>query len=119
MPEPRKICQYEVSVQKQLKKYEIVLWVSLNQGPRGKKTFLGEARTKDTLTPMIYFKVSKGNDKEQVYDNFLRLLVHRGYLPLKSREREAVMAQWSDWNTVPHKDLNVKKLLEQEKHPGN
>ena len=119
MPEPRKICQYEVSAQKQFKKYRIVLWVSLNQGPRGKKNYLGEARTKDTVTPMIYFKVSKGSDKEQVYNNFLRLLVHRGYLPLKSRQREAVLAKWSDWKIIPHKGLDVKKVLEQEKHPGN
>ncbi len=91
--------QIEVEVQKRGRKTAVVLWISTTRGARGKKKLLGEARTRDSETPAIHFKVTEGETIEELYQNFLRLLIHRGYKPLRGRGRDSLTGPWDEWES--------------------
>jgi len=92
--------QFEVSVQKRGKPYSIDLWCAMTRGARGKKKLVAEAFGRDTETPVINFKINEGKDPDELFTTFVRLLVHRGFLPLKSRSRLSAAAPWTKWKKI-------------------
>lgn len=115
MPETKGLVQYQVEAQKRRQKTTLNLWVSQIRGPRGRKKLLGEAYTKDSNTPAIYFRVDNAKKEDDVYEEFLRLLVHRGYLPTKVRQlKENRFDEWKDieYGSIEAPDLT--RVLQQE-----
>ena len=118
MAETKGVTQYEVEIQKQLQKRTILLHVSLIRGPRGKKKMVGEARSKTPQQPAIEFKVVNCSAEPEVFAQFLRTLVHRGYLPLQYREvkkggeGDPVLGDWAavDANSIE----GIEDVVEQE-----
>jgi hypothetical protein len=106
------LVQYEVEVQKNGTLVVIVLWVSMNRGARGKKKIIGEAYAKTPDQPQIYFRVTNGTSEGAVYNDFLRLLVFRGYLPLRFRTK--FEGKFRDWESVSLVGLDVEEVLEHE-----
>ena len=113
MAETKGLRQYQVEMQKLGKKSSINLWVSLIRGPRGKKRLLGEGYTKNPDHPFIYFRVVNAKDEDEVYQEFLRLLIHRGYLPLKFRPLEG--ERYGGWETCDLSGIeDAAKVMETE-----
>ena len=106
------LVQYEVAAQKRNEHYEMVLRVSENRGARGKTKLLGEAYSMTSEQPFIYFKVVNGETEEEVYKEFLKLLVFRGFLPVQYRTKAA--SKTSDWKPVSLDGLDLAKIMEQE-----
>ena len=101
MGETKGILRYEVEIQKQLKKGEISLLVSVIRGPRGKTKTVGEATTRTPSQPYIWFRITNAKDEKGVFREFLRLLVHRGYLPLRVKElKDGVYSDWVPTDTT-------------------
>lgn len=115
MSDKKGVSQYEVDAVKRGKKYHVNLWVTLTRGARGKKKLLGEAFTKDTETPAINFLVPEGKTEDEIYQTFLRLLVHRGFMPKMFRYRDSTKGKFGQWKPVSLDDIDgVDKVKENE-----
>ena len=115
MADKKGVSQYEVEAVKRQKHYFINLWINLTRGARGKKKLLGEAFTNDTETPAINFVVPEGKTEEEIFQTFLRLLVHRGFMPKLYRYRETNKGEFDKWKAVPLDDVEgVDKVKENE-----
>lgn len=115
MAETRGNKQYEIEAQKRQRIYNLELFVSVTRGPRGKKKLRGEALTKDTETPAIYFCVTEGDSEEEICQNFLRLLVHRGYLPVRVRTQDEPGKRYGEWKPVSLDGIDISRVLEAER----
>jgi hypothetical protein len=104
--------QYQVEAQKLGRTSKINLWVSMIRGPKGKTRLLGEAYTKHLDNPMVYFRVVNAEKEDEVYDEFLRLLVYRGYLPLQFRT--LVNDTYGSWEPCDLKNIDTSRVLETE-----
>ncbi len=113
MSETIGITQYEVEAQKSGAKVPMDLRVSVIRSPRGKKKLLGEAYAKTPTVPMIYFKVTGATSDEEVYEKFLQLLLHRGYLPIRYRTF-MVDGPKTKWEVVSLEGLDTKAVLAHE-----
>jgi hypothetical protein len=99
--ETKGIVQYEVELQKACKKDIVALNVAVVRGPRGKKKMVGESATKSPSLPYIWFKITSAATPEEVYHEFLRLVVHRGYLPLRVLEiKDGLRGKWTPCDTT-------------------
>ena len=114
--EQKKIVQYDVLAQRRGDDDIIRLWLSTARGARGKKKLIGEAQTVNSEQPHIYFKVGEGGDAETVFRNFLKLLVHRGYLPKQSRHRTSLTGRWTDWSAIPLEHVDEQSLEKVKEH---
>lgn len=100
MADKKGVAQYEVEATKRGRRYGIDLWIALTRGARGKKKLTGEAYTKNTEIPAISFKIPEGKDEGEILITFVKLLVHRGYLPVRQRFRVHGDAPWEDWEAI-------------------
>jgi len=111
--ETKGIVRYEVETQKQLKKGEISLLVSVIRGPRGKQKTVGEASTRSPDHPYIWFRITNADNEEAVLKEFLRLLVHRGYLPLRMKAKKG--GKTTAWKPVDTTGVEgIDEVLQQE-----
>lgn len=109
------VSQFEVDAVKRQKHYHINLWITLTRGARGKQKLFGEAFTKDTETPAINFLVPEGKTEEDIYQTFLALLVHRGFMPNSFRYRDSTDGVFSNWKPVSLAGIEgVDKVKENE-----
>lgn len=108
------ITQYEVEAQKGGKREVLDLRVSVVRSPRGLKKLLGEAYVKTPTVPMIYFKITNATSEEGVFNDFLRLLLYRGYLPLRFRTF-LVDGRKSKWDQVSLEGMDAKTVIEHER----
>ncbi len=76
---------FEVDKRKTL--YHTDLLISTIRGLRGRRKLYGEAILRDAMTPIIQIEVKHAKDMDDLYDRFLRQLIHRGFRPLRSRRR--------------------------------
>jgi hypothetical protein len=114
VPETEGVTQFEVEVQKLGKKELLRLRVSVIRGPRGKTKMVGEAYTVTPNHPFINFRVVNANDEAGVFHEFLRLLFHRGYLPL--RMREIVKWRGQEWKPIDYSGIEgVEAVLARER----
>ena len=89
---------YEVEVQR-LDFVQIVsLHVGTVRGPRGRRKIYGESFMRDPWNPWSHVKVQHAKDEGDLCEKFLKLMVHKGYVPL--RARKLVDAVWGDWETL-------------------
>ncbi|MBN1947834.1 MAG: hypothetical protein JW797_19365 [Bradymonadales bacterium] len=113
MAETKGLRQYQVEAQKRGQKTILNLWVSLIRGPRGQKKLLGEAYTTNPDHPMIYFRVVNAETEDEVYQEFLRLLVHRAYLPLRFRQLEN--NRYGEWGSCDCTGIeDIERVMELE-----
>lgn len=98
MAKSPKLELFEVKIQRLQSAQNIILFVGTTRGTRGRRKLYGEAFMRDSWTPWIHFKVEHAKDEDALCDQFLRQLIHRGYVPLRSRKR--IESEWTDWERV-------------------
>lgn len=72
---------------------------------RSKSRLYAETQCYDPLQHMIQFVIRDAADIDAVIDMFARQLLHRGFVPVKYRLKNA-SGSWDAWNQVPESLLS-------------
>ena len=65
---------------------------------RNRRKLFAETQCSDPLHFIIQFIIREAPDFEGLLDRFVRQLVHRGFVPVKFRIRDA--GKWKEWEMI-------------------